>query len=411
MSTVLRMLLGLCRATVICGWVLDRSAQRPELVVWVRPRSDAVARCGRCGQWAPGYDRGGGPRRWRHVDVGFARCVLEGPAPRVGCGRCGPTVAQVPWARHDTMFTRAFEDVVVHDAIRSNKTSAAKRYELTWRAIDGMCTRLLAEAMGRVDLLEGLLAVAIDEVKAKKGQRYLTVVSDPFGGRVVWVIEGRSKDTVAAFFDALGTERAAQLEIVTTDGAEWIRTVVTDRAPNAEICLDTFHVVSWATKALDEVRRDLWRRLKGSTAAKAVKGLRWVLLRSWANLSIGQRDVIRQLETTNRRLFRAWQLKEELADIFQLPLFTARRALDDWLYYASRSRLEPFVKLARTIRHYRDSIEATIEWGFTNGIAEANNSVIGRIRRNANGFHNPQSFITMIMLDRGGLGPDLPWAT
>ena len=409
MSTVLRMLLGLCRATVIEAWALGRSGDRPTLVVRVRPRADALGRCGRCGGRAAGYDSGGGARRWRHVDVAFARCLLEGPAPRVACSQCGPTVAVVPWARHDTVFTRSFEDVVVHDAVRSNKTSAAKRYGLTWRAVDGMCTRLLAEAMDRIDLLDDLVAVAIDEVKAKKGQRYLTVVSDPFSGRVVWVTEGRSKATVGAFFDALGSERAAHLEIVTTDGAEWIRTVVATRALNAEICLDTFHVISWATKALDEVRRELWRHLKGTKAAKAVKGLRWVLLRSWANLTVGQRDVIRTLETTNRRLFRAWQLKEELADIFQMPLFKARRALDDWLHYASRSRLPAFVKLARTIRHYRPSIEATIEYGFTNGIAEANNSVIGRIRRNANGFHNPQAFITMVMLNRGGLGPNLPW--
>ena len=81
------------------------------------------------------------------------------------------------------------------------------------------------------------------------------------------------------------------------------------------------------------------------------------------------------------------------------------------MHYASRSRLEPFVKLSRTIRRYRDSIEATIEYGFTNGIAESNNSVIGRIRRNANGFHNPQAFITMIMLGRGDLAPNLPWTT
>lgn len=409
MSTVLRMLLGLCRATVITGWVLDRSGDRPALVVGVRPRADAPSRCGRCGQRAVGYDRGGGVRRWRHVDVGFARCVLEGPAPRIDCDRCGPTVAQVPWARHDTVFTRSFEDVVVYDAVRSNKTSVARRYGLTWRAVDAMCTRLLAEAMDRIDLLEGLIAVAIDEVKAKKGQRYLTVVSDPFTGKVVWVTKGRSKATVTAFFDALGPQRAARLEIVTTDGAAWVHAVIPDYAPNAEICLDTFHIVSWATKALDETRRELWRRLKGTKAAKTVKGLRWVLLRNWANLTVTQRDVIRELETTNRRLFRAWLLKEELADIFAMPIRRARRALDDWLYYASRSRLPAFVRLARTIRRYRDSIEATIEWGFTNGIAEANNSVIGRIRRNANGFHNPAAFITMIMLDRGGLGPTLPW--
>lgn len=402
---------GLCRATVITGWSLDWSQDRPELVIKVRVRAGVVRCCGRCGQRGRGYDAGGGLRRWRHVDVGFARCVLEGPAPRVGCGRCGPTVAMMPWARHDTAFTQAFEDVVVWDGVRSNKNTAAQRHQVSWRAVNGICERVLTEAMGRVDLLEGLIAIAIDEVKAKKGQRYLTVVSDHFGGPVVWVAEGRSKAVVAEFFDALGAERAAGLEIVTTDGAEWIRTVVAERAPNAEICLDTFHVISWATKAVDEVRRQLWRHLGSSGGkAKAVKGMRWLLIRNWAKLSRAQKRAIRDLETSNRRLFRAWQLKEELIDIFSMSIIAARRAIDDWLHYASRSRLEPFVKLARTIRRYRDSIEATIEWGFTNGIAEANNSVIGRIRRNANGFHNPKAFITMIMLDRGGLGPDLPWA-
>lgn len=74
-------------------------------------------------------------------------------------------------------------------------------------------------------------------------------------------------------------------------------------------------------------------------------------------------------------------------------------------------KLPAFVKLARTIRVYRPAIEATIEWRLTNGIAESNNASIGRIRTNARGFHDPQAFITMIMLDRAGITPDLPWTT
>ena len=120
---------------------------------------------------------------------------------------------------------------------------------------------------------------------------------------------------------------------------------------------------------------------------------------------MGQREVIWALETANRRTFRAFQLKEELRDIFALPLLKARRALDDWLAYASRSKLAPFVKLNRTVRAYRASIEATIEWRLTNGIAESNNASIGRIRANARGFHNPNAFITMIMLERAGIAP------
>ena len=94
-----------------------------------------------------------------------------------------------------------------------------------------------------------------------------------------------------------------------------------------------------------------------------------------------------------------------------MPLSAAKRALDDWLAYASRSRLPPFVKLARTVRHYRDSIEATLEWKITNGISESNNAAIGRIRSATRGFHDPQSFITMIMLNRAGIAPQLPWVS
>jgi transposase len=414
-TTLLRGLLGLCRAVVICGWELvDRDDEdRCRLVVRVRTKVRRRGRCGRCGELAPWYDRGDGQRRWRHLDVGFATCELVADARRITCPTHGPTVAQVPWARHDSAFTRAFEDLVVHDAIVGNKQAAADRYGISWRAVNNACVRVAAEALDRVDLLDGLVAIAIDEVKYKKGHRYLTVVCDHATGRVVWAAKGRSKDTVNAFFDALG-DRAVDLAFVSCDGAEWIRSVVADRAPDAVVCLDTFHVVSWATDALDEVRRGEWntlRRTGGAAAAKALKGLRFLLLRNWENLTGAQKGTIRDLERANRRMFRAWQLKEELRAIFSMPLLAARRALDDWLHYASRSQLKPFVKLARTIRRYRRSIEATIEWKLTNGIAESNNAAIGRIRTNARGFHDPDAFITMIMLDRAGIAPDLPWAS
>lgn len=410
-TKLLRGLLGLCHLVVICGWHLE-VGERPNLVVEVRLGARHRDRCGRCGQVSPGYDRGGGTRRWRHVDVGFATCELVAEAPRVECAEHGPTVAELPWARHDSRFSRSFEDLVVYDAISSNKLVAAHRHGVSWRAVDHMCVRVAEEALGRVDLLDGLVAIAIDEVKYKKGQRYLTVVCDHFTGKVIWAAKGRNKDTVAAFFDALGEERASRLGFVSADGAEWIRSVVTRRAPEAVICIDSFHVVSWATKALDEVRRAEWNHLRRhgrSGAAKEFKGMRWLLLRNWENLTPTQKATIRQLSQANTRSFRAWQLKEELREILAMPLAVARTAIDSWLHYASRSRLEPFVKLARTIRHYRASLEAAIEWKLNNGISESNNAAIGRIRSAARGFHDPQAFITMIMLDRAGIAPQLPW--
>ena len=97
---------------------------------------------------------------------------LIGDTPRVKCPVHGPTVAVVAWARHASPFTRAFEDLIVHDAVFSNKNPAAARYAVTWRAVNSACNRVAEEALGRVDLLEGLVAIAIDEVKYKKGQGY-----------------------------------------------------------------------------------------------------------------------------------------------------------------------------------------------------------------------------------------------
>jgi transposase len=174
-KSVLKTVLGLCAAVVICGVELATEADRPKLVVSVRQKAGRKGRCGKCGRVSPWFDNGGGERRWRHVDVAYATCDLVAQAPRVSCKKHGPTVAEVAWARHDSWFTRAFEDLVVYDAISSNKNAAARRYGLSWRAVDNMCVRVATEALGRVDLLSGLVAIAIDEVKYKKGHKCLLV--------------------------------------------------------------------------------------------------------------------------------------------------------------------------------------------------------------------------------------------
>ncbi len=82
------------------------------------------------------------------------------------------------------------------------------------------------------------------------GQRYLLVVTCHDTGRLVWAGKNRTAETLGRFFDDLGVERAAVLTHVSADGAEFIHTVVAERAPRAVLCLDPFHIVAWASKAL-----------------------------------------------------------------------------------------------------------------------------------------------------------------
>ena len=126
-SKVLKKICGFTREVVIIS-VEVVEGTRPRVEVHVRAKQRPRGRCGRCERLSPWLDNGGGARRWRHLDAGYATVEIVAVARRVDCGSCGPTVAQVPWARHDTVFTRAFEDLVVHDAIVGNKQAAADRY-------------------------------------------------------------------------------------------------------------------------------------------------------------------------------------------------------------------------------------------------------------------------------------------
>ncbi|WP_434444035.1 ISL3 family transposase [Lentzea sp. E54] len=121
--------------------------------------------------------------------------------------------------------------------------------------MQAIVVRVVVEVAGHSNRLGGVRRAGFDEIAYRKGHRYLLVAVNHDTGRLVWAGEGRNAETLGKFFGALGPDRAALLTHVTADGAEWIHDVVTDRAPQATVCLDAFHVVALATKALEELRR------------------------------------------------------------------------------------------------------------------------------------------------------------
>ena len=237
----------------------------------VRLHARRASRCGICGRRCPGYDRGEGRRRWRALDLGTVRAEIEADAPRVNCPEHGVVVAAVPWARHGAWFTRPFEDTVAWLACVTSKSTICELIRISWRATGRIIERVAAEKTAQTDLLAGLTRIGIDEISYRKGYKYLVVVVDHDSGRLIWAAPGRDKATVASFFKLLGPERTAQITHVSADGANWISGAVTAQAPDAEQCTDPFHVVQWATEALDDVRREVWnhaRRQPGGSTPK-----------------------------------------------------------------------------------------------------------------------------------------------
>jgi transposase len=418
-TSVWQKLLGLTR-TVVEGVELDEVAG--VVVVSVRPSKGAGRRCGHCGRRAGLYDRGQGRRRWRALDVGELRCYLEADAPRVDCATHGPTVAGVPWARHGAGHTRAFDDTVAWLAVQCSKSAVVELMRIAWRSVGAIVTRVSADIDARVDRLAGLRRIGIDEISYKRGHRDLTVVVDHDSGRLVWAAAGRDEVTLQGFFDLLGTDRAGQITHVSADAAAWIANVVARACPQAVRCADPFHVVAWATDALDVVRRAAWndaagrRRTNTATgrphaadgAAATIKRARYALWKNPENLTEHQVARLDWIAKTDPRLYRAYLLKEGLRHAFVVKGQAGKDALDAWISWARRCRIPAFVELGRKIVKHRASIDAALDHRLSQGLIESTNTKIRLLTRIAFGFRSPQALIALALLALGGHRPDLP---
>ncbi len=381
------------------------------LVVAVRPGWRARGRCGVCQRRCPGLDAGGGRRRWRALDLGATRSYVEAAAPRVACPEHGAVVAFVPWARHDARSTRSFDDTAAWLATHAAKSTVAELLRVSWRTVGRIITRVVEEAEQTDDRLDGLRRIGIDEISHRKGHRYLTVVVDHDSGRLVWAAPGRDAATVERFFDLLGPDRCEQIRLVSADAAGWIRRTVAARCPRATVCMDKFHVVQWATDALDQVRREVWRaaRKQGQTAvADEVKGARFALWKNPEDLTGRQHAKLADIKQSNAPLYRAYLLKEQLRTALGRPVHQAMNLLRCWVSWARRCRLAPFVALARTIDANWDQIAAALTHGLSNARIESANTRLRLIMRRGFGFHSPQAVIALGMLSLGGLCPSLP---
>ena len=377
---------------------------------WRRPR------CSCCGRIGPGYDKKP-PRRWVHLGPGSLRIILEYAPLRVECPTCGVRVELVPWARFDSRFPRPFEEMAAYLAQTTNKTAVAEQLGISWSTVGKIIERVVPDKLDPARLDE-LRRIGVDEFSYRKRHRYVTIVVDHDAERAVWARKGSGSETLDAFFDEIGKERAAKIEVVTIDMAAGYIKSIENKAPNAQITFDRFHVQRLASDAVDEVRRDAVRRCRESdpAAAAAIKKSRYALLKNPWDLSAKEWDKLSAIQEHNAPLYRAYLLKESLAAVFdETTAAQAESELDRWLAWASRSKLAPFIKAAQTVRKYKDGILAYFRTRLTNGRTEGINNKLRMIARRAFGFHSAGALIAMLFLCCGGIttNPPLPgpWCT
>lgn len=324
---------------------------------------------------------------------------------RLVCPEHGVLTEQVPFARYRSDFTRDFEHLVAWLATRTDKTTIKRMVRIDWRTVGRIIERVCADELDP-DRLERLFEIGIDEVSWRKRHRYLTLVCDHHRGQVVWGAEGASAATADQFYAQLGAERCARIEAVSMDMGPGYAKSTRANAPQAVVCIDSFHVAKLAGDALDEVRREYWNELRAlgdQQAAKRFKDARWALLKRPENLTGRQAQTLRALKAAGGKVARAYELKEALRGIFApgLTIDDVSELLTRFCSRASRSRMPAFVRLAKTIRKHRQGILAAVRLGITNARAEALNNKVRLITRRAYGFHSADAALALVMLTCG----------
>ena len=406
------------------------SAEMNEIILSVRPTRRERCRCGICRRKAPLYDRGRGKRRWRCLDVGAQKGYVEAESPRVCCRKHGVVTAAVPWARHSSRFTKSFEETAVWLSTHASRSTVSEYMRVEWHTVGGICARVYQELeTANPSRFNGLVHIGIDETSYKKGHKYMTVVINHDTASVIWCGKGYGKEVLAQFFEALTEDQRASIRCVSADGARWIASCVEEYCPNAQRCVDPFHVVSWATDALDQVRREAWakarrqnkslpkrkpgRPAKGESApkksqAKTVKNIRYALLKNPEHLSENQQAQLQFLTKANPKLYRAYLLKENLRLALKAGPDEIANALSKWMAWAQRCRIPVFRDLRKKIKRHFAAIVAAAKFRLSNARSEATNNKIKLIIRTAFGFRNLDNLAAMVMLSCSALHPALP---
>jgi transposase len=322
---------------------------------------------------------------WRRVEV-----------HRVDCPRCGVRTERLPFVTGKARSPSRFEAAVAQACEHAPVSRVAAQWGLapeTVRRWDKRALQRWAAARPR----RPLHYLGVDEFFVGKRVKFLTVVSDLVRGEPIWVGPDRKRETLDRFFtEALPPVRRRGVWAVCVDMWEPFRLSLQDHLPHARIIYDKFHVLRHASEALDETRRAESFR-QGAEARGLVRGKRWLLLRSWANLDRADRQTLRDLFALNRRLAKAHLLKEQLAQLWSYRYAgVARRFLTRWLQALRWQRRPAFRKLGELLTRHLEGILNYCHEPVPFGTVEAINGNIRAMLRRGRGYRDHEYLLLKV---------------
>lgn len=379
---------------------VEKDLGRERVTVCVRWPEQAAVACPQCGKKCGMYDRMA-ERTWRHLSVMQYTLELKCAVPRCDCPEHGVKTIAVPWAEPGSRFTVHFEAyaVAVIEACRS-LTQAADLLRLHWDSVQRIIERAVERGLER-RTTEGIRQVGLDEKSFRRGQRYISLMTDLKQQRVLEVVSGRDTEQAVALWKTLPEEQRKTVEAAAMDmGANFVA-ATRIAAPQASIVHDRFHVAKHLNEAVDQTRRQEAAKLaeKGDETLKKTRYL-------WLHGTVPEKHqaTFVDLLEMNLKTSRAWLYKEQMVEFWGQPDAAAgERFFSQWYRTVMRSRLPKVKAVAKTLKSHLVNLLTYFQHRITNAITEGFNSKIQAIKADARGFRRFENYRARILFFCGKL--------
>ena len=332
-------------------------------------------------------------RQVRDLPSAEYRIMLDVEVRRVACPACDAVKRErLEFLADNPHFTKRFAYYVGRRCRQASVRDVAKELKLTWDTVKALEMHYMRAQIERAGT-PGPRAIGIDEIAVRKGHNYRIVVSDLDRKRPIWFGgDDRSEASMAQFYDWLGPEKSNGIRLLVMDMWKPFRNVARQRAPQAAILFDKFHIMRHLGEALDKVRKTEYARLRG-TDRRFIKGQKYTLLSHRDNLSLDGKRSLTLLLAANKRLNTAYVLKESFGQLWDYRREGwARRFFDNWRASLKWQRLTPYERFAAMIERHWDGIAAycrpenKVSLGFVEGL----NNKIRVFQRRAYGLKDEE---------------------
>jgi len=376
-----------------------------ELHMAVKPFKNGC-RCPECGRRGKIVTTATTLRQWEDLTLMGLKTFLWYSPKEIHCPTHGRVQEQIPWAGAFSRVTYRLEWRICTLCQIMTQKAAAVMLGMAGSTVSDLLHRIIAKTRSS-HVIRGLVTLGVDEIGYCKGRKYATIVYDLDRSKVLWVGKGKGRATIDRFFNqALTEEQRAQIRWASCDMSLAYINAIKHHCPNASLVIDRFHVVKALNGAVDAVRKEQWRALDPA-GRKSIKGLRWLLYMHSDNRSKGQTRFLNELRKANRRIHRAWVLKDEFEHFWSYSSKRcAEKFLKRWITAALRTRIPTLKTFARTMRGHFENITSFIDRNLTNAVGEGINRLIKIVKNRASGYRNLESFADLIFLTVGDL--DIP---